>query len=406
MNPVANKLIVVYVSAIEKLNFFLRFRRSAALQGFDFKIITHSPSIKFIYPKATYISCSTRLEPSHTVEQIVESSIEGMSSGKIDRFRAEGVHRRLNDLFRSYVNDYEFIVCFLWNGSTLMEAITAKVANRYDVGVRFFEIGNFPGKVFVDPLGVNYKASISDLAYFKTHYLSDAQPGKYEGWLRNYLKTAHSSHTVKQARNVKRINVFFILDWLWYIIFKPVVTPPTLINKLRDKYGRRNYMSIDESDTNGSYIFYPCQVASDSQLILNSDICNIGALKIIAARAKGRECSVVVKLHPAEPDVNMELEIRQFCRINGFLISDRSVPELLEGASEVITINSTVGLQAILFDKPLTILGDAFYKKYSLEELLFYINEYLLCVDYFSFEDICEDILIKVVERRFLGERY
>jgi capsular polysaccharide export protein len=399
-----NNLIIVYISAVEKLNFFLRFYTSASMCGYDYKVVTHSASIKLKYPKAILISCPKRLVVSSVVARLVRDSLEGKAENTVvDGARAEGAYQNLRDLMRTFSLHYNNVLCFLWNGSTLMESIAAEVANENGIERRFFEIGNFPGKIFVDPSGVNCKASISDILYFRFHYLSDFTVAMGEEWLQKYRANAHSNHTVKQARNINKINGLYLVDWIWSMFFKPVVSQEPLLKKIYGKYKRRFSLLSADTVKEIDYIFYPCQVSSDSQLILNSDIGNIDALKLVAEKALVQKRSVVVKLHPAEPDVNAIHEIVDFCKLHGIFISDRSVPELLINASEVFTINSTVGLQSILFERPLTILGDTLYKEYSLNDLLGYILEYLLCIDYFGEDDISIELFGRVVDRRVLG---
>jgi capsular polysaccharide export protein len=374
------------------------------MSDFEFKVVTHCASIKIKHPKAVLLSCPKLPAVSPAVKRLVGESLEGKTlSTAIDYGRAEGAYQSLKTLFNSFSHSYNKVICFLWNGSTLMESIAAEIANDYGMGRRFFEIGNFPGKVFVDPLGVNCKASISDVSYFRTHYLSDVTVAAREAWLQKYRDDAYLTHTVKQARNIKKISGWYLVDWIWFAFFKPVVALPSLTKKIREKYKSRFSLPTADNVREEEYIFYPCQVTSDSQLILNSSVGNIETLKLVAEKASIQNRPVVVKLHPAEPDVNAIHEIIEFCRSHGFSISDRPVPELIETASEVVTINSTVGLQSILFEKTLTILGDSLYKEYSLNDLLIYIIDYLLCIDYFGSENISIDMFRRVIDRRFLG---
>ena len=64
------------------------------------------------------------------------------------------------------------------------------------------------------------------------------------------------------------------------------------------------------------------------------------------------------------------------------------MPELLRQAEAVVTINSTVGLEAMLLEKPLTVLGRSHYYNLTPKQLRQYIMYYLLPIDYFSNEAI------------------
>ena len=51
--------------------------------------------------------------------------------------------------------------------------------------------------------------------------------------------------------------------------------------------------------------------------------------------------------------------------------------DLIKAADRVITINSTVGMEALLYHKPVEILGRAFYQHFDNERLKKYIHHYL-----------------------------
>ena len=71
---------------------------------------------------------------------------------------------------------------------------------------------------------------------------------------------------------------------------------------------------------------------------------------------------LVVKTHPAETNFSSYNKIRAFAQKRRILfLEERSVKELIEKSKAVVTINSTVGIESLLFSKPVVVLGNAFY---------------------------------------------
>jgi capsule polysaccharide modification protein KpsS len=118
------------------------------------------------------------------------------------------------------------------------------------------------------------------------------------------------------------------------------------------------------------YVFVPFQVESDTQIVEHSPhIKSMRNLVAITAEAVfdynqryNDDLRIVYKPHPV--DVNLKLDyIEQFieCYPHAEISYAESTPELIANASLVITINSTVGIEALIQKKPVLTLGNAFY---------------------------------------------
>jgi capsular polysaccharide export protein len=133
------------------------------------------------------------------------------------------------------------------------------------------------------------------------------------------------------------------------------------------------------------YIFLALQVSSDTQIKLHSNHDNIDAIHISREEATRAGLDLVVKIHPAE---NSPEEISRIVKAQqsiGFIISSDNTIDLLKKAHTVITINSTVGLEALLFGKRVKTLGRCFYKNFDNARIKKYIHHYLIDeVNYFD----------------------
>lgn len=141
------------------------------------------------------------------------------------------------------------------------------------------------------------------------------------------------------------------------------------------------------------------QVASDSQIILNSDIGLFDALKYSIKKAEVDNLNLVVKLHPAERDIDVIYTILKLREKYKFNIVDNNTFEVIANAQKVITINSTVALEAMILDKPVEILGRSFYKFFNKERTKNYILGYLEDIDFFSSEKFTVEQVKKLINR-------
>lgn len=76
-----------------------------------------------------------------------------------------------------------------------------------------------------------------------------------------------------------------------------------------------------------------------------------------AEKNSDQSIKFVIKEHPSDPHKYTEL----YTKNPNIIFSNRDTKELIEKAEAVITINSSVGLEAILLHKRVIVLGEACY---------------------------------------------
>ncbi|MCH9814168.1 MAG: hypothetical protein K0U47_09540 [Epsilonproteobacteria bacterium] len=205
--------------------------------------------------------------------------------------------------------DPDFIV--LWNGKKFHQAIALQVAKKLNKKTVFFENGVLPNTTTMDFQGVNASNSLSrDLSAYQ-NLIFDA-----------------NKHLPKEliARDSKHK--------------KPKYTHSVLPKK---------------------YIFIPFQVSYDTQVIQHSPwIKDMRVLfEIITRLATKHNLHFVIKEHPSDRVSNYS-DLYQKCPSN-VTFSQECTQVLIEHAQAVMTINSTVAIEALLFDKRVIVLGEAFF---------------------------------------------
>ena len=115
------------------------------------------------------------------------------------------------------------------------------------------------------------------------------------------------------------------------------------------------------------YIFAPLQVDSDTQILLQSpwirDMREFFRLLVQAFKQlDDPQLHLIFKEHPSSATAYPDLhhEVGRESRIH--IVNTYLTQELIKHADSVVTINSSVGIESLLFDRPVIVAGRAFYK--------------------------------------------
>ncbi len=130
---------------------------------------------------------------------------------------------------------------------------------------------------------------------------------------------------------------------------------------------RKNHRSGDSIELPDNYLFIPFQVRLDSQVLCYSPfIRNMPQLfnaVCEAARSAlaGSPWKLVFKLHPSCRQEYPELVEQAAARDDVLFANNNATEQLIRQSHGVITLNSTVGIEALLLQRPVLTLGQACY---------------------------------------------
>lgn len=197
----------------------------------------------------------------------------------------------------------------VWNGKKFRQAVLVNTAKAMGKSVLFFETGPLPGYSMIDPYGVNAHSSIPKIPAFYEHYAQQQELAlSLNQQMTDNLKVNQIQKVFVPFQVVEDSNIYMHSTWIpsMYALFEQI------------KSLAQHYPSID----------------------------------------------FLLKTHPS---CHLHYDdLVTHCLPNMHFVKDQSVTDVIQSADAVITINSTVGIEAIMQHKPVIVLGDALYDFYPL----------------------------------------
>lgn len=226
---------------------------------------------------------------------------------------------------RRYFGRHPDRAAVCWNGLT--GSRKAFMDGACDAGARrlFVERAPLPGRVTLDPAGVNYAGSLP------------RDPAFYRDW----------AATARPDRDTWR----------------------AMAEGLASRASRRADVGQGAGDAalDQPYLFCPLQVPNDSQVRLFSDWVRDlpHMVEVLADAARGLPAGwcLRVKEHPSARQSLADPLAAAVAASEGRLIVDNQTDTFaqVEASRGVLTLNSSVGLQAFFYDKPVVVLGQALF---------------------------------------------
>lgn len=225
--------------------------------------------------------------------------------------------------FIEYFTKKNIDLVIVWNGANITAASASEVAESLDIETLYLEGGFFPGTIVMDTKGVNAKSS-----------------------LMNNDKEFYDGLKINECNLINNIS-------------------------LEQRKLRKNKQVVtEEKELPSKFIFLPLQVHSDSQVILNSPLIDDMYQLVNEVYASIQNFNkkynenywLVVKEHPSDHGrVNYSDLKNKYKDEKVIFLTKEPAEKLIDKSELVITINSTVGLEALTRGKNVITLGKAFY---------------------------------------------
>ena len=383
------ELVIVIADYFQSILFFQRLCDSDQLR--DYIFVTSSLS-GYLYLK--YKRCKAKLifgraefnygVAADKTHEAMAGMITAVSANKYIQLIAKTAQQVIDNNHKRY--DKKIALC--WNGSGLIGVVLRRLqSDGYVDDLRFLELANLPGKIFCDPEGVNaqsrlYRTKAIELAAKPESEVMDI----YSAWRDKFIADKMHTHVVPQRKFGRRLRIWNFVDPIYQMACTPLNYRLTYLTKTALYKIAKKSPQISYSAPPERYIFFPMQTASDSQVLLNSDVDNFKAIAIIRLEENGLKengLPLVVKLHPAEQNVTFIERMAAILRGKVYFCEGNTF-QLLNAAERVVTINSSVGLEALIAGKRTEFLGRSFFSFFTAYHLINYVTTHLVNIDFYS----------------------
>ena len=399
--------ILIVVESYVRWLFYSRMRHSIENMGYKLFYLTTCPSV---FAQAKNEGAPIKLVDKYTraydavINEKVYLETLDVKSGELTPHGAERVARtifgNLDELTQTFKPDSVFI----YNGTTIFGAVVGGYARQNGIATAYFELANLPGKMFVDPEGTGAHSRL----YRNPGILNACQcnMAEFNSWRKDFIKRKLENGFVPQVthgKNSLKDYGYYTIDKLYFshLAGEKKSYVSAYVDKFANAFLRKQQLQYDE-EVNLSikpYLFYPMQVSQDSQILLHSQTDNIRAISKAYELAREYGAELIVKPHPAEADKTHLAKICDLKQELGFKLTGINTMKLITSSEAVVTINSTVGLEAKIAGKKVHTLGRAYYATFDDTALARYVQDYLVPVDYFSSEAINEGPIKKILGR-------
>jgi len=318
----------------------------------------HGASVGFLGPSPAFETLLRREGLGHTVEMFDEDNRTSIPDGdrrdNIVDYNRKVLGRSVADLerrchnYQHYFDAADVDVVIFWNDIDVGHL----VASENDVETLYLENGYLPDTIQLDLKGVNRNASFADFSYEEVLNVTPLWIPEHD--VETDVEPVESLDLRSKVTALVRTRGNRG-NFAW-----------TVRDELEKRIAsvRRRFIDEGESTLPDEYVFVPLQVHDDTQVLYNSpyvnDMDEFVDLVHGAVASLDEDVPVVVKEHPS--DVG---RIDYSDLIDRYLatvwLRDYPIDKVIENARAVVTINSSVGIQALNRYVPVVTVGDSFY---------------------------------------------
>lgn len=268
---------------------------------------------------------------------------------------------RFANYFRTYLKEHSIDFVMMHNDLRWHHAIAREVCLEEGVAFLVSELGLFrPYTMTVDFHGVNANSSIAKLDVDFSQYAN--MPGKE-------FDVPYPFYGHESTSSKFNFGYFLVLNKIGGVFGcnSPISHNTFRIRPYIKRFWQQSVKQrirkphkVDEALPEKPYVFFPMQLENDTQFLIHSDFSSNQSLLQQVENAFYRSSlasthQLVVKLHPNDLGCYQAEGNTLFTKVN--------TTSLVNASAAVISVNSTVCMEALETDKPLYVLGRAFFAR-------------------------------------------
>lgn len=239
------------------------------------------------------------------------------------------------DAFEAILKKEKPDYIFIWGDMAAQRRAAVKIGDRLGIPIIRVEGGFFPDSLTVDRTGMYFNKEndfIKIWKYTKDEPLSHSQKERLQNFLEDWKLAGASKYTQSRFQGPQH---------------------PVSAEVLRAKFGIKPEDKI---------VFVPCQTTGDATMYYPETLIRTKEelAKLACESMQGEKgWKVLIKPHPYEKEGELPEIVSKY--ENAQIVRGISVISLCDLADVVLTINSTVGFEALCLGKPVVTLGDNIY---------------------------------------------
>lgn len=285
----------------------------------------------------------------------------------------ESIYHSIRVALTPLIVQCKYVDVLHWNGARFLEIFTNHVIDKCGVSRNnlYFEIANFPGYIVVDKYGTNGSSKFSVGASDQLLTFNDELIEKF-----NEFKIKKSVEKLPPQAMLEARSFRYYINELFFIILNKSIFSDFdfLLKLLKEKFTKKyaeyknarviNYISLGDLKNiaeGRKLILFPLQVENDTNVLVHCKYSYAEVVKTIRQHCAKNNFLLLVKPHPAERVSTYLYGLLQTNKSSDVFFTSMKVEELFPYVTEVWTINSTVGLQALIAGKPLRTFGRTYY---------------------------------------------
>ncbi|MBA4416366.1 MAG: hypothetical protein C0392_00420 [Syntrophus sp. (in: bacteria)] len=252
-------------------------------------------------------------------------------------------------------NEHKIDLIIVQNDSWGYASIPLAVGRKKNIKTLIFEDGFFrPDTIVIDEKGVNKNNSCHREKSFYENISINRE--KYDKFIQREISKG-SGYLVNLFSGIRLSNIIGKL-------FNFIKHPRKILRIFPLSLDLIAFLAVKND-----FILLPLQVRSDSQIVCHSSIKNMEdfiniCLSSIEKYNKqfNKNFFVVIKEHPKDPHMDILWQARKRHKnVKNYYITKANTRKLIEKCTAIITINSTIGIEGLLYYKPVITLGQAFF---------------------------------------------
>ena len=268
--------------------------------------------------------------------------------------------------FRDFYRSHNIEAVIVWNYFPMLVHVGWRVARKMNLKTIFFENGPLRYTLMIDKKGVNYQSSLSknERGFYEQITVATDIWNAYFNSYKTPLKLPEIKNKGIMGRFEKLYYALLMRNCFYRKMQPDLIADKIAISLFKKFYGQ--YILKEESCVlPEKFAFLPLQCFSDTQILINSPYINsMESFVRIAYQAIKKalpdEYRIIVKEHPDDwGRINYDELRKQYPDI--IWLKKYNIRSLIEKTDLVITINSSVGIEALMYHKPVVTLGNSFY---------------------------------------------